>query len=425
MQITGSGNRFLNPDILVKEALFQFTNELTLGKLVYRDLTKQIVKGRGDTVNIELPKLLDSIDGPDISGKIQPWVERSTSVTVSNHKTVAVEITAKDETLSDNQFLTHVLKPATDRLANDVETALAQAMVKGFFHSMGTPGTVIDTGVIAMTRAWMSKLGIPEDTFRNAVLDAIDAAYITNSILNLNSPQLVEQALTKGWLGQISNFKVFESGLIPAHTTGKVTGTPTVATGGWSASDPDKITISGLASGDYFNVGDVITVAGVYWVNPITKQSTGRLAQFTIVESQATSSSPADGTSDYYVIVSPEINDGTLTTTDEGGATVSKSAYQNVSAAPADGAAISRLGDDETSYRQNLIFHKNATALVVPGLEAPQTKIRKQANYDGYTITLTGDGDITSYKTIYRFDLLFGVEVIFPEFGFRLWSATA
>jgi len=129
--------------------------------------------------------------------------------------------------------------------------------------------------------------------------------------------------------------------------------------------------------------------------------------------------------SDATIPISPAINDGTLTTTDSEGNSLSLSAYQNVSAAPADGAAISVLGTADTSYRQDYLFHRDAVALAMVDLELPQSATVKSRVRDpdsGLSLTMTGAYDINNQSEITRIDAVWGTHMIYPELAHRLWS---
>ena len=80
--------------------------------------------------------------------------------------------------------------------------------------------------------------------------------------------------------------------------------------------------------------GDVFTIDNVYAVNPVSKQSTGRLQQFVVTTLSTLSG--GGGT----VTVSPNI--------------VTTGPYQNVDAAPIDGAGLNFVGAASSTYAQNM-----------------------------------------------------------------------
>ena len=86
----------------------------------------------------------------------------------------------------------------------------------------------------------------------------------------------------------------------------------------------------------------MFTIAGVFEVHPETKAVTSRLQQF-VVASDATMSG-ATGS----LTISPAI--------------VTSGAGQNVSAAPANSAALTFVGSAGGAYEQELCFHRDAFA---------------------------------------------------------------
>ena len=99
--------------------------------------------------------------------------------------------------------------------------------------------------------------------------------------------------------------------------------------------------------------GDVITFAGVFGVNPQNYETTGLLQEFVVLEDVDT-----DGAGAGSIKISPSLNDGTATTTNAAGDTISLKAYQNVTALPADNAPITVLGAANTTYEQNYLLHR-------------------------------------------------------------------
>jgi hypothetical protein len=90
--------------------------------------------------------------------------------------------------------------------------------------------------------------------------------------------------------------------------------------------------------------GDVFTLSGVSAVNPVTKATQNYLQQFVVTAA-------AGGTATVTVTITPPI--------------ITSGAFQTVSAAPTASSAVTFVGGASGAYAQNMIFHKNAFALVV------------------------------------------------------------
>ena len=140
--------------------------------------------------------------------------------------------------------------------------------------------------------------------------------------------------------------------------------------------------------------GDRFTIAGVYAVNPVSKDTLAVLQEF-VVQTDAT----ADGTGAATLTISPAI--------------ITSGAFQTVSAAPADNAAITRVA---ANYVANLAFHKNAFGLVTVPLELPDGAAFKARQSDnGFSVRVVKDYDIDADVDIIRLDILYGVKALYPE----------
>jgi len=277
----------------------------------------------------------------------------------------------------------------------------------------------------ALTRAQMNGVAIPDEGtgLRSALINDIDAANISTSLATVfaGGGSIAQESIQKGYMGPLSGMEFYSSPIVPTHTVGAYAGTPladgataqtgaSILTKGWTAS------ITGL-----LKKYDIITFAGVYEINPITRTSTGRLQTFVVT---ADVNSTAGGAA--TIPISPSINDGTLTTTDIEGTTISLAAYQNVSAAIANNAAIVVKGDASGVYRQNFYMHKNAIALCVPQLELPRSAVVAERITDpesGLSLSLTEGYTVGDHTETTRLDAVWGVQLMNPELIFRQYTA--
>jgi hypothetical protein len=161
-----------------------------------------------------------------------------------------------------------------------------------------------------------------------------------------------------------------------------------LATDGWSNS------VTGV-----LKRGDVFTIAGVFAVNPITKQSTGRLQTFSV---QADADS--NGSGQATLTVAPAI--------------ISSGAFQNVSAAPADNAAITvKTGAAGAQHSQSLLLHKDSMVLVSRPLKISDAGLKTTTiSGNKVTLSMTEWGDGNTLKHNFRLDMLFGTQA-FPDHG--------
>jgi hypothetical protein len=189
---------------------------------------------------------------------------------------------------------------------------------------------------------------------------------------------------------------------IKQHTTGTRTGahtvTTTVATQGAST-----IAITGTGS-QIIKKGDVFTIAGVYAVNPQTRESTGSLQQFV-----ATADATATGGA-YTVSVSPAIFTATQ-------------ALATVDSFPQASAVVTFLGSASTQYPQNLIYHKDAITFATADLVMPQgVDMASRQVHNGISMRIVRQYDINNDRMPCRIDVLYGFGVIRPQMAVRMWG---
>jgi hypothetical protein len=201
----------------------------------------------------------------------------------------------------------------------------------------------------------------------------------------------------------------------PVHTVGGLGGTPLVngasqgtASGG-STDNPWASTTSLVTDGwtaaaaNRLKAGDIITIAGVYAVNPDNKQNLGYLKRFVV-----TADAASDGSGNATLVLSPAI--------------ISGGAYQNVTALPADNAAITVLnGTASTAYPQNILFHKDAFTMVTVDMDVPKgMDMAERMVVDGVSMRFVRGFDITNNKRLCRFDVMAGFGSLQRDWALRL-----
>ena len=150
-------------------------------------------------------------------------------------------------------------------------------------------------------------------------------------------------------------------------------------------------------------MGDVFTVAGVYAVNPQTRESTGSLQQFVVTAA-------ASGSSTATLTVSPA-----MYTADQ--------ALATINAFPQASAAVTMLGSSQSAYAQNLVYHKDAITFATADLLLPQgVDMAARAVHNGISMRVVRQYDINNDRMPCRIDVLYGYSVIRPQMACRLWG---
>jgi hypothetical protein len=161
------------------------------------------------------------------------------------------------------------------------------------------------------------------------------------------------------------------------------------------------LTVNPLAGS--LNVGDIITAAGVYKVNRVTKGSTGELEQFAVTANAAIGATTINI---YPAIVPPQ-----------GGQPVQ---YQTVTASPVNGAAVNPTNGlaASTQYRKNFAYAPEAVTLAMADLEIPRG-IHEAAReeFDGVSMRMITDYIPNTDQMVTRLDVLYGYLWIRPEWA--------
>lgn len=400
-------NAIITPSIIAKEAIMQLENNMVMGNNVHREYKKEFVKV-GDTVNVRMPVDFTVTDGATRSN--QDVVEKNSNIVIDQRKHVSWKFSTQDLTLAVEEYSERYIKPAMIRLANTVDASLA-SLYKKVYHAAGTAGTPPATfAAVAAAAQKMDEVAVPDDGQRKLILNPAAHWSLADGLKGVYNQKRVEDFIGRGYLGTIANYDIFGDQNIKSHTKGTATGTPLVNGGA------QNVTYASLTSGSSFwqsnlitdgwtisitgilKAGDVFTIAGVFAVNPISKESTGALQQFTVI-----SDVNSDGTGNATLAVSPPI--------------ISSGVHQTVSAAPADNAAITVVA----SHAANLAFHKNAFALCMCPLELPDSAVFKaRESHNGMSVRVVKDYDIDSDEEIIRLDILYGVKAVDPRLAVRL-----
>lgn len=417
MSLQGTGNVFLTDDIIINEALRLLKNNIIAGRFVNR-IPEHYFGAIGDTLSVKKPFRVKSAAGRTLVK--QPMVDQTVAFKVNRQQHVGLEFTVNDRSLSLKEFSSRYLNSAVVQLAHAYDLSIWQCAHDTVFNSAGTPGQGTKYETIVRARAQAALLGWPMDGETRIGLNPIDAAEHRIKLATTAADDLVKTSIEQAYLGRVSGVPLFETAQMPTHTVGVATGTPLV--NGASQSGASLVTDGWTNSTTgILKKGDVFTIANVFSINPQTYQSTGQLQQFVVLADANSGASTGPAT----LSISPAINDGSLTTVDADGNTVSLAAYQNVTALPADNAAITVLGTGGTVYRQNFMLHKDAISVANVELVLPETAPKAKRVRDdesGLSIAMTGQYDITNYKETYRLDILWGVANLYPELSYRVYG---
>lgn len=221
--------------IVLKKFLPGFMSDLVLAKTVDRQLLDgEINADTGDSVSFKRPHQFSSLRTPggDISGQAKNnLISGKATGRVGNYITVAVQWTQLEEAIKLNQ-LDQILAPVRQRMVTDLETELAQFMMRNGALSLGTPNTPINKwSDVAQTASFMRDLGIVEGN-NYAVMDPWSAQRLADAQSGLHaSDQLVKSAWEDAQIsGNFGGIRALMSNGLASRTQGDFGGTLTVKT---------------------------------------------------------------------------------------------------------------------------------------------------------------------------------------------------
>lgn len=370
-----------------------------------------------DKIWLPQPMIGSSYDGFDqtsnFDGLTQLWVPAS----VGFHKSSPKKFSAKD--YRNKTAVTMYGEAVKEKLASDVNGALRRRVA--LEGSIFTKRTVALTGYsdAALAAAQMTEVGVPKtgrfmalgvrgaigvksnvsdrQTMGDLSLNAYERNILTNNLAGftaMEDDQPIRLAAAGGGTTTVNGANQYWE---PAATTTQTDGTENNRDNRYSTLVVTATTIGAIKAGDAF------TIAGVNSVHMESKQDTGQLQTFRVIS----------------------VNTGTNTLTvapaiiSNGGNTIGGKEYQNVSATPANGAAITWLN---TAISEVHPFWVKGALGLLPGT----FEVDPEDGWDimqattpkfGLRIICTKQGAINDLSMKIRWDIDFGTVLTQPQFA--------
>ncbi len=399
-------NSLLTIDMITRKALEILENNLVLTRNVNRQYDDSFaVEGAkiGSTLRIRLPDRALVTDGAAL--QVQDDNEQFTTLTVSSQKHIGVNFTSAELTMQLDDFAERVLKPRISQLASSIDADVANAY-KSVFQSVGTPGTTPATSLVLLQGQQKLNESAAVMSPRYATVNPAANAGLVEGMKGLFNPtDTISRQFKNGMMGMgvLGYDEINMSQSIKQHQTGSRTGAHTVTT---TVTTQGQATLNITGTGSQtLAAGDVFTVAGVFAVNPQTRESTGSLQQFVVTEAIA-----ASGGAYTAVKIAPAIFTST-------------NALATVDSFPQAGAVVTFLGAASTSYPQNLIYHKDAISFATADLLLPQgVDMASRQVHNGISLRVVRQYDINNDRLPCRIDVLYGFNTIRPPMAVRLWG---
>lgn len=404
-------NTFNTIDWITKEALRHFQNNCVFSRMVNRQYDNQYnITGAssGNAIRIRRPNRFYVNSGANLVAA--NYTESNVSLTLANQINVAVEFTSAElaTDIARERYSEYILKPAAAALAANVDAA-GLALALKLYNSVGTPGVAplanAANNTFVEAASMLSDYSTPEDNLRNMVINprAQTVALIRSQAL-FNPGGDLSSNYRKG---QMSGAPVYGMNWgMDQNVNSYTTGTRANGTVDGANQTGTTLDITGAGNAATITVGDSFTIANVFAVNPVTQAASSVEQQFTV---QAAATMDANGAN---------------TITIEPGIVVAAANVANgtVSALPANGAALTWLGNASTTSSVNVAFHRDAFVLGTIDLPKPDVGISSIMNYDGISMRVWKSSVISTDMHPLRIDILYGWATTLPEYACKVFG---
>jgi len=401
-------NSLLTIDMITRKALEILENNLVITRNVNRQYDDSFaVEGAkiGSTLRIRLPDRALVTDGAAL--QVQDDNEQITTLAVASQKHIGVNFTTAELTMQLDDFAERVLKPRISQLASSIDADVANSY-KSISASVGTPGTVPGTSLVLLQAQQKLNEAAAVMSPRYATVNPAANAGLVEGMKGLFNPtSAISRQFKNGMMGEgiLGYEEINMSQSIKVHTTGSAVRSDTPIVKTTLVNGATKLTLDNVTDARTLVPGDVFTVAGVFAVNPQTRESTGALQQFT-VQNTVTSAS----TEFLDVEFLPAVY-------------LSTHALATVNKLPTASDVVTYLGAASTGYPQNLVYHRDAITFATADLLLPQgVDMASRQVHNGISMRIVRQYDINNDRLPCRIDVLYGFSAIRPAMACRIWG---
>lgn len=335
---------------------------------------------------------------------VQNIVHQSASVTVVQYnEAISVTSIEKSYSMNSEEDMMKLGRDMGRRMLREVDRIGFQTIAASVGNSVGTPGA--EPGSLRLfgrAAAFMDDMLAPSAD-RYCALSPLGQVELIDSLKNAPNPGAeISNQFLRGNIKKAMNLNFMSTPSVYRATLGTAT-TSTPLINGTVSNGATTIPVDGLSAATAtITAGTKCTIANVFAVDPETKATLPYLKQFTV-----TSTGTGSGSAIASLAIEPPIYNST-------------DSRQNVSALPADNAAITlSLGSVTagSTYAQNPIWQKDAVQLIALPLRAAMKKdTHTFTSYNGVPIRVGfGAWDAINDDEILRVDAAFAWVVTRPE----------
>jgi hypothetical protein len=386
-------NSILTIDMITRAAVSLFKNSNMFIQNIDTQYDGQFaVDGAkiGDTLRIRLPNDFTVRNGTALQA--QDTSEKYTSLPLSTQQGVDVSFSTAERTMKLDDYSERVLMPMINNLAGAVALNVMSSVegnVCNFVSNVDGSGNIISptADTVLQAKSALESNSAPQMPGRKVVMDEYTEARVVSTLAGLFNPsQEISQQYRTGSMKNALSFDWYMDQTVIKHTSG----TFTAGTVNGAGQSGNLLTVNAITG--TLTKGDIITIAGVFAVNRVTKQSTGKLRQFVV-----TADVPSGATS---IPIYPAIVPGA------GGQAVQ---YQTVVDSPANAAAIALASKPSEIYRKNIAYAPEAITMATADLVLPKgvhEAARRQQ--DGISLRMITAYVVGTDQLATRLDVIYG-----------------
>ena len=409
-------NEFSKQETVAFERILEgFHDSMVISRNVSKYGTEgQLMERSNDTVWRPSPYILASQDRV-MGVAVTPQDGTQLSVPSSLGFSKSVPWTMNALELRDALQENRLGKAASQRLASDINTAVRN--VVSLQGTLVVPITAAagDYDDIALCEALMTEQGI-EEMNRFMSLNVRDYTGMAGDLAGRANMQTGKTATAyeRSFIGPVAGFETYKMQI--GNTLAGQSATPTIATNGAQVryiplaaqsttngevnvdNRTQTVTVSSTTG---LVAGDAYTIAGIFAVHHITKESTGRLKTFRVI-------SITNGTT---MVVSPPMVGANSSPTDP------EINYQNVDV-DSTSATAAMVFLNTTTAQANPFWYYDSIELL-PGRYAIPTdqgvSVLRATTENGIEVVMSKKFDNSTFETLFTLDTLFGVVNTDPE----------
>ena len=384
-------NIWEHPSVIAMEALTHLEDALVIAPLCAKDKTSDFTNRSngwkvGDNVSFrthgeyEVDEFTSTISAQAITSSVR-------AMEIEKHFDISVQVTAAEASMDLDSFVDQVIRPATYKLAEKVDTYLGTKILQGAgaYYSTALFETAADIA-LARKAAILQQLSMNRFCLVDLDLEAtlLGQTWFNQSQTRGNDG---EMTLRNANMGRVMGMDFFSSIAYPTEAAAYTVGTLVTTTDNASATKnligDEILTIDAAGSALTVVAGDRIAIAGVR--RPL-------IAKTAIADATA---------STQVVLVDP------------------------ITEIIPDGAAVTIVGSGKDVQHHGAIFDDRSLAIAFPILDKPQDRVAATVSNNGVSIRLVKGYDLSTKTDTMSLDLLVGAFCLDPRHITLLGDKTA